>query len=41
MDLMNWSVGIPGRPKTSWEGGMFRLTMFFPEGKLGSYYLIY
>ncbi|EMR09572.1 SUMO-conjugating enzyme ubc9 [Pneumocystis murina B123] len=31
MDLMNWSVGIPGRPKTSWEGGMFKLTMFFPE----------
>ncbi|KAG4303331.1 hypothetical protein PCK1_000295 [Pneumocystis canis] len=33
MDLMNWSVGIPGRPKTNWEGGMFKLVMFFPEGK--------
>ncbi|CCJ28847.1 unnamed protein product [Pneumocystis jirovecii] len=31
MDLMNWSVGIPGRPKTNWEGGMFKLAMFFPE----------
>ncbi|KAG5438025.1 hypothetical protein PCANB_000372 [Pneumocystis canis] len=31
MDLMNWSVGIPGRPKTNWEGGMFKLVMFFPE----------
>lgn len=29
---MNWKVGIPGKPKTSWEGGLYKLTMAFPEG---------
>ncbi|EPY50814.1 SUMO conjugating enzyme Hus5 [Schizosaccharomyces cryophilus OY26] len=31
LDLMNWTVGIPGKPKTSWEGGLYKLTMTFPE----------
>ncbi|ODQ53046.1 SUMO conjugating enzyme Hus5 [Saitoella complicata NRRL Y-17804] len=34
MDLMNWSVGIPGKIGTLWEGGLYRLTMSFPEGIL-------
>ncbi|KAF5331176.1 hypothetical protein D9619_005359 [Psilocybe cf. subviscida] len=31
MDLMVWEVGIPGKPKTAWEGGLYKLTMTFPE----------
>ncbi|RKP04369.1 SUMO conjugating enzyme Hus5 [Thamnocephalis sphaerospora] len=31
MDLMNWECGIPGREGTPWEGGVYRLTLAFPE----------
>ncbi|BFZ61909.1 SUMO conjugating enzyme Hus5 [Saitoella coloradoensis] len=31
MDLMNWSVGIPGKTGTLWEGGLYKLAMIFPE----------
>jgi hypothetical protein len=30
---MNWNCGIPGKEKTIWEGGLFKLNMVFPEGK--------
>jgi hypothetical protein len=30
-DLKNWEVGIPGREKTIWEGGLFKLTLTFPD----------
>lgn len=30
---MKWSCGIPGKEKTLWEGGLFKLDMIFPEGK--------
>jgi hypothetical protein len=33
LDLMKWSCGIPGKEKTQWEGGLFKLEMTFPEGK--------
>jgi hypothetical protein len=33
LDLKNWECGIPGKEKTIWEGGLFKLTMAFPEGK--------
>jgi len=33
LDLMKWSCGIPGKEKTMWEGGLFKLDMIFPEGK--------
>ncbi|KAG6832045.1 SUMO conjugating enzyme Hus5 [Tricholoma furcatifolium] len=33
MNLMEWEVGIPGRSGTSWEGGLYKLNMTFPEGK--------
>jgi ubiquitin-protein ligase len=29
---MKWSCGIPGKEKTLWEGGLFKLEMSFPEG---------
>jgi len=32
LDLMKWSCGIPGKEKTIWEGGLFKLDMIFPEG---------
>ena len=31
LDLKNWEVGIPGREKTIWEGGLFKLTLSFPD----------
>ncbi|KAL8418183.1 hypothetical protein RB594_001702 [Gaeumannomyces avenae] len=32
LDLKLWECGIPGKEKTIWEGGLFKLTMAFPEG---------
>jgi len=29
---MKWEAGIPGKQGTSWEGGVFKLTLLFPEG---------
>ncbi|QRV85837.1 ubiquitin-conjugating enzyme [Ceratobasidium sp. AG-Ba] len=31
LNLLEWEVGIPGKPSTNWEGGLFKLTMIFPE----------
>ncbi|EGX44664.1 E2 SUMO-conjugating protein ubc9 [Orbilia oligospora] len=31
IDLRQWSCGIPGKEKTLWEGGLFKLEMVFPE----------
>lgn len=31
VDLKTWDVGIPGRDKTIWEGGLFKLTLIFPD----------
>lgn len=32
LDLKNWECGIPGKEKTIWEGGLFKLQIIFPEG---------
>lgn len=32
MDLKTWECGIPGKEKTMWEGGVFKMTMTFPDG---------
>jgi len=29
-DLFRWKCGIPGKPKTLWEGGCYTCTMNFP-----------
>ncbi|EFY92929.1 ubiquitin-conjugating enzyme E2-18 kDa [Metarhizium acridum CQMa 102] len=31
LDLKNWECGVPGKDKTIWEGGLFKLTIAFPE----------
>ncbi|KAF6763849.1 ubiquitin-conjugating enzyme9 [Ephemerocybe angulata] len=31
MNLMEWEVGIPGKSNTPWEGGLYKLSMTFPE----------
>lgn len=31
VDLKNWEVGIPGKERTIWEGGLFKLTLAFPD----------
>ena len=32
VDLRTWDCAIPGKEKTLWEGGQFRLQIVFPEG---------
>ncbi|EKD13811.1 sumo conjugating enzyme [Drepanopeziza brunnea f. sp. 'multigermtubi' MB_m1] len=33
LDLKVWECGIPGKEKTLWEGGLFKLNVVFPDGK--------
>lgn len=33
MDLKRWDCGIPGKDKTLWEGGLFKLDVQFPDGE--------
>ena len=30
-DVMLWETGIPGKTGTDWEGGVFKVTMEFPD----------
>ncbi len=32
LDLKTWECGIPGKEKTIWEGGLFKLVVSFPDG---------
>lgn len=31
LDLKAWECGIPGKEKTIWEGGLFKLNITFPD----------
>ncbi|MCJ1340105.1 asparagine synthetase [Bachmanniomyces sp. S44760] len=31
LDLKKWECGIPGKDKTLWEGGLFKLDVLFPD----------
>ncbi|KAI9138500.1 ubiquitin-conjugating enzyme 9 [Paraphysoderma sedebokerense] len=31
LDLMKWEAGIPGKQGTIWEGGLYKVAMYFPE----------
>lgn len=31
LDLKKWECGIPGKDKTLWEGGLFKLDVIFPD----------
>ena len=33
LDLKNWECGIPGKDKTLWEGGLFKMSVIFPDGE--------
>ncbi|KAK0249823.1 SUMO conjugating enzyme Hus5 [Friedmanniomyces endolithicus] len=33
LDLKKWDCAIPGKDRTIWEGGLFKLEMHFPDGK--------
>lgn len=33
LDLKRWDCAIPGKEKTLWDGGLFKLEMIFPDGK--------
>ena len=32
LDLKRWECGVPGKEKTIWEGGLFKLDVTFPDG---------
>lgn len=32
LDLKKWECGIPGKEKTLWEGGLFKIDVLFPDG---------
>lgn len=31
VNMMKWECGIPGKPKTDWEGGLYKLAVEFTE----------
>ena len=31
LNLLKWETGIPGKDGTDWEGGVFNMTMDFPD----------
>lgn len=33
LDLKKWECGVPGKEKTLWEGGLFKLDVVFPDGR--------
>jgi len=33
LDLKKWECGVPGKDKTLWEGGLFKLDVLFPDGR--------
>ena len=33
LDLKKWDCAIPGKDKTIWEGGLFKLEVQFPDGE--------
>jgi ubiquitin-conjugating enzyme E2 I len=35
VDLKKWECQVPGKEKTPWEGGVFKVEVTFPDGKLG------
>lgn len=39
LDTQNWECGVPGKDKTIWEGGLFKLTVAFPDGMTLSVHL--
>jgi ubiquitin-conjugating enzyme E2 I len=41
MDLKKWDCGVPGKDKTIWEGGLFKLEVIFPDGAPFHLYLRY
>ena len=36
LDLKKWECGVPGKDKTLWEGGLFKLDVLFPDGSIPS-----
>ncbi|KAM3072311.1 SUMO conjugating enzyme Hus5 [Clarireedia jacksonii] len=33
LNMQIWDCGVPGKEKTLWEGGLFKLNLTFPDGK--------
>jgi hypothetical protein len=34
LDLKKWECGVPGKKDTLWDGGLFKLDVVFPDGKI-------
>ena len=32
-DVKRWTCSVPGKERTLWEGGLFKLELLFPEGR--------
>jgi hypothetical protein len=37
MNLQKWECFIPGKEKTIWEGGYFKVELNFPDGTIAPY----
>lgn len=40
LDLKNWECAVPGKPSTLWEGGLFKMTLIFPDGERRNTFLL-
>ena len=40
-NIMTWETGIPGKNGTDWEGGIFKVTMEFPDEYPSKVELVY
>lgn len=38
--MKKWECGVPGKSKTLWEGGLFKVDMIFPEGEFAPSFLL-
>lgn len=40
LDLKRWECAVPGKAKTLWEGGLFKLDLIFPDGEFSGQIIV-
>lgn len=40
LDLKNWECAVPGKANTLWEGGLFKMSLAFPDGERRNTFLL-
>ncbi|KAJ5787257.1 Ubiquitin-conjugating enzyme E2 [Penicillium paradoxum] len=40
LDLKNWECAVPGKANTLWEGGLFKMSLIFPDGERRNTFLL-